>query len=145
MSAATTAALWTFLGVLATLIGGYVVSKGKNKTDSSISHRQSLSLDEQTFRKDLLIEVDSYRDKIQSMMGQFDTLSIENAELKVMNIELRGMNTQLRALNIELLAKIAVMQTCIDNNTSHTSCSTTNTETRTTNVPASTAIITNNI
>lgn len=133
MSPATIAALGTFLGILVTLIFGYFTSKGKNKTDSSISHRQSLSTDEQTFRKDLLTEVDSYREKIQSMMKQFDTLSIENAELKVVNIEVRGMNTQLRALNVELLAKVATMQLCIDNNTSRTSSSVTSTETHTTN------------
>lgn len=145
MSDVVLVAIIGFLGGTLTLIGGWWMAKGKNKTDTSISHRKSLSTDEQTFRKDLLTEVDSYRDKVQVLMGQFNALSTENAELRVLNIEVRGMNTQLRTLNVELLAKIATMQACIDNNTSHTSCSTTNTETRTTNVPIGTAIITQNI
>lgn len=99
-----------------TLIGGLWVARNNNKKDMSISHRKSLSEDEQKFRTDLLTEVDSYRDKIESLMEKVDKLSVENAELK--------------GINIKLLAKMDVMQESLDR-FSHSTCTSTSTETRT--------------
>jgi len=120
-------ALITFLGTVVTLYNGWRVSKGKNKTDVSISHRKSLSEDEQKFRTDLLTEVDSYRDKIVSLMEKLDKLSVLNTELRIVNSELRSVNAELRDMNMALLAKVAAMQECID--TVHTSSTTTTTST----------------
>jgi len=123
-------ALITFLGTVMTIYGAWRTAKGKNKTDVSISHRKSLSDDEQKFRSDLLIEVDSYRDKIVSLMEKLDQLSILNTELRIVNSELRSVNAELRDMNMKLLAKVETMQACLDTtSTSSTSTTTTSTVT----------------
>jgi len=126
-------ALITFLGVFITGLSTWRTAKSKNKTDMSISHRKSLSEDEQKFRSDLLTEVDSYRDKIVSLVKELEALSITNAELRIVNSELRIVNAELRDMNMKLLAKVATMQECID--TVHTSSTTTSTSTSTVTSP----------
>jgi len=115
----------TFLGIVITAYAGWRTSRNKNKTDSSISHRKSLSEDEQKFRSDLLTEVDSYRDKIVSLMEKLDALSVTNAELRLINSELRGVNAELRNINTTLVEKISEMQVCLDT----VNCTTTSTTT----------------
>ena len=116
MSPVVMVAIITCVGTALTLLGGLWVAKVNSKKDMSISHRQSLSKDEQTFRTDLITEVDSYRDKIESLMEKVDKLSVENAELK--------------GINIKLMAKMDIMQESLDR-FSHSSSTSTSTETHT--------------
>ena len=95
---------------------GLWVARINSRKDTSISHRKSLSEDEQKFRTDLLTEVDSYREKIESLMDKVDKLSVANSELQ--------------GINIKLIAKMDIMQESLDK-FSHTTSTKTSTETLT--------------
>ena len=74
----------SLLGMIITAYSGYKIANNTNKKD----HRQILSQDEAIFRKDLLIEIKSYRDEIKSLMVDVDLLREKYADLQVINGQL---------------------------------------------------------